>query len=69
MNPEDKITKKDIESISLATAQNKSIAQVNALRKKIGTTSLSFDPTLNALAKIKAQDMADNNYVGHTDSK
>lgn len=41
---------------------------VNAVRKKVGKAALVSDPDLDRLARFKANDMADHNYVGHDDS-
>ena len=41
---------------------------MNALRKKVGKNALVTDSTLETLARFKANDMADHNYVGHDDS-
>ena len=41
---------------------------VNAIRKKAGKPALVSDSTLESLARFKANDMAENNYVGHNDS-
>lgn len=41
---------------------------MNAIRKKAGKPALTSDPTLEQLAKYKANDMAEHNYVGHDDS-
>jgi uncharacterized protein YkwD len=35
----------------------------------VGSPTLTLDSTLSKLAMIKAQDMANNNYVWHADSK
>jgi uncharacterized protein YkwD len=45
------------------------VSAVNTLRTRSGVEILTSDATLNRLAQAKADDMASNNYVGHTDSR
>ena len=45
------------------------LASINLIRSKQGLDPLVSDATLGALAVIKAQDMSDHGYVGHTDSQ
>lgn len=54
---------------SVKTAISQTFASINEVRKKAGMTELSLDTTLAQIAQFKAQDMADNNYVGHVDSE
>lgn len=42
------------------------LALVNQERAKVGLQSLQSDPELVKLARMKAQDMIDNNYFSHT---
>lgn len=46
----------------------KSLDFVNSVRKKSGKSTLSLNETLNDLATIKANDMAKNRNISHTDS-
>jgi rare lipoprotein A (peptidoglycan hydrolase) len=50
-------------------ASNQVFDSINAVRKQAGLPALQLDPTLSRLAQIKAQDMSDNDYVGHVDSE
>lgn len=47
----------------------RSLDFINTLRTKVGKSNIALDSTLTALATAKANDMANNNYVGHVDSK
>ena len=42
------------------------LASINSLRKGLGRSMISLDPTLQRLAQAKALDMATYNYVWHT---
>jgi len=55
-------------SPNAATVQTNSLVFINTIRSKTGKSTLSLDDTLTGLATIKAQDMVDHNYLGHTDS-
>lgn len=39
---------------------------INGMRSEHGLPPLTRDPQLSAIARARAQDMADNNYFGHT---
>ncbi|MFZ4461236.1 MAG: CAP domain-containing protein [Patescibacteria group bacterium] len=45
------------------------LASINAIRAKKNLPALVLDAELSRLALFKAKDMADNGYVGHTDSQ
>lgn len=45
-----------------------SLNSINSVRNKAGKTNINIDTTLSKLANIKAQNMADHNYISHTDS-
>lgn len=45
------------------------LASINAARAKKNLPTLILDSELSRLALFKAKDMADNNYIGHTDSQ
>ncbi len=62
------LASKDV-STDVASAQSDMLASINAIRKKRGLSPVALDANLNRLANFKAQDMADNNYVGHVDSQ
>jgi uncharacterized protein YkwD len=62
-NPEDRVVIKEFQHLTIAVAQDSSLSQVNAFRKSVGSPTLTLDSTLSKLAMIKAQDMANNNYV------
>lgn len=67
-NPSDAIEKSNIVSMTSQEAQKKSLSMLNDFRASLGMTKLETSTTLTKLAMIKAQDMADNNYIGHVDS-
>lgn len=46
-----------------------SLIALNAVRATLRTAPLALDATLTAYATEKAQDMADNTYIGHVDSQ
>ena len=52
----------------VSTAAAESLSFVNAIRMKSGKSALTLDDTLNALATIKANDMAEHKNLSHTDS-
>lgn len=54
---------------SIATAMDQTLDSINKVRKKAGLEAVKIDATLARLAQYKAQDMSDNNYVGHVDSE
>ena len=56
-----------VEASTLQVAE-RTLAEINTLRSALSLGRLSLDPTLTRLAQAKADDMAVNNYVGHTDS-
>jgi uncharacterized protein YkwD len=61
------LTSRTIEaSVNGAASTNRE--SINILRKTVGVGPLIYDATLTRLAQAKADDMATNNYVGHTDS-
>ena len=53
---------------STSQVAERTLAEINMLRAAQSLGTLSLDPTLTRLAQAKADDMALNNYVGHTDS-
>ena len=53
-------------NISLTDDEKETIDLINAERKKAGLSALSIDNELQRVARIKAQDMVDNNYFSHT---
>ena len=54
--------------VSTSQIAERTLGEINALRSALSIGGLSLDPTLTRLAQAKADDMAANNYVGHTDS-
>jgi len=54
---------------SLDAVRIQSLKFINTLRDTVGETPLSLDDTLNTLATIKANDMAEHNYLSHYDSQ
>ena len=60
-------TSKDSKSNITNTAKN-ALDEINVLRKKVGLSEVTLDSNITNLAQYKANDMATNNYVGHTDS-
>ncbi len=58
---------KDTDS-DVSIAPQNALRFVNAIRKKAGKPPLVLDATLGRLARFKAEDMAEHNYVGHDDS-
>jgi len=67
-NLSDAIEKSAIVSMTSQEAQKKSLTMLNDFRTSLGMSKLETSITLTKLAMIKAQDMADNNYIGHVDS-
>ncbi len=67
-NPSDVIEKSNIVSMTSQEAQKRSLTLMNDFRTSLGMSKLEVSTTLTKLAMIKAQDMADNNYIGHVDS-
>lgn len=59
---------KDVDASSDDVVPN-ALRFINVLRKKVGLGPLQSDPVLESLALYKANDMADNAYVGHDDSR
>ncbi len=59
---------RDEDTDSLDATRRASLSYLNALRAEQGLGNLRLSDTLNELAQIKAQDMADHGYVGHVDS-
>lgn len=55
----------DAESVVLTAVEQEAINLVNQERLKVGLKPLEVDKRLVALARIKSQDMIDNNYYGH----
>ena len=53
-------------NISLTDDEKETIDLINAERKKSGLSPLTVDNELQRVARIKAQDMVDNNYFSHT---
>lgn len=58
---------KDTDS-DVSVAPQNALRFINAIRKKAGKPALVLDSNLERLARFKAEDMAENNYVGHDDS-
>ena len=52
----------------ISTAKKEGFEYVNVLRKKAELPPLTEDATLNSIALVKANDMAEHDYIGHTDS-
>ncbi|MDR1599751.1 MAG: CAP domain-containing protein [Oscillospiraceae bacterium] len=50
---------------AIAGMEQESLALLNYERQVNGLTALQMDPTLNILARLKSQDMAENNYFDH----
>ncbi|MDR0397514.1 MAG: CAP domain-containing protein, partial [Oscillospiraceae bacterium] len=48
-----------------AAIERESLALLNYERQSNGLSTLQMDPTLNILARLKSQDMAENNYFAH----
>lgn len=65
-NEYDAVTKET--DSSLTDVVPNALRFINAIRKKTGKSPLQTDSTLAELARFKANDMADHNYVGHDDS-
>ncbi len=59
---------RDIET-NASTAVKQTFDSINQVRKQAGLDALQIDPNLSKIAQFKAQDMSDNNYVGHVDSQ
>lgn len=59
----------EIGSRDSITASTDSLKAINALRATLQLTSLVLDSDLSRYAQLKADDMAGNDYVGHTDSR
>ena len=51
---------------SLTTDELETFNLINEQRRKNGLSSLKIDSEVQRVARIKAQDMADNNYFSHT---
>ena len=51
---------------SLTTDELETFNLINEQRKKNGLSSLKIDSEVQRVARIKAQDMVDNNYFSHT---
>ncbi len=60
--------RKEVWKSDVSTAAAESLSFVNAIRMKSGKSALTLDDTLNALATIKANDMAEHKNLSHTDS-
>lgn len=58
---------KDTDS-DISVAPQNALRFINAIRKKVGKPTLVLDASLERLARFKAEDMAEHNYVGHDDS-
>lgn len=50
----------------LSASEQKMVDLVNQERAKAGVAPLKVDPELSRVARIKSQDMRDNNYFSHT---
>ena len=50
----------------LSASEQKMVDLVNQERAKAGVAALKVDPELSRVARIKSQDMKDNNYFSHT---
>lgn len=50
----------------LSASEQKMVDLVNQERAKAGVAALKIDPELSRVARIKSQDMKDNNYFSHT---
>lgn len=61
-------TEKQVSADDATTVASESLKFINQIRAKSGKAALTLDDTLNNLATIKAQDMADHNNLSHTDS-
>jgi uncharacterized protein YkwD len=66
-NAIDQVNRKIESSVNGVAEANR--VSINGLRAQAGVGSLASDATLTRLAQAKAEDMATNNYVGHTDSR
>jgi len=59
---------KEVGTVDGSIVATESLNFVNALRAKSGKSPLSLDDSLNRLASIKANDMAQSGIVSHSDS-
>ena len=53
-------------NVSLTQDEKETFDLINQERKKAGLTELKIDNEVQRVARIKAQDMSDNNYFSHT---
>lgn len=60
--------RKEVWKSDASTAAAESLSFVNDIRMKSGKSALSLDDTLNTLATIKSNDMAEHKNLSHTDS-
>lgn len=63
-----KITAEPPKEVKLATPEEVLI-ETNKLRTEVGVAPLELDERLNQSAKLKAQDMVENEYFGHPNPK
>ena len=47
----------------MAFARNQILKEINSIRSRVGLSALAFDPNMQQIADVKADDMATNNYV------
>lgn len=51
----------------MASVESAIYNKVNEERAKVGATALAYNDTMQKYARIKSQDMGDNNYFSHED--
>jgi uncharacterized YkwD family protein len=57
------------DSANLTAEEQQMLDKVNQEREKAGVPALKADPELTKMARVKAQDMIDNNYFDHNSPK
>ena len=57
----------NVDTNFMASVESAIYNKVNEERAKVGATALSYNNTMQKYARIKSQDMGDNNYFSHED--